>query len=513
MRFDEYRSHDALGLAALVKDGEITADQLLEAAIQRADSVNPELNAIVRRMDGTARARAGEELTGPFAGVPFLLKDLGQDYQGTPTSSGSRPLAGVPAVEHATVVQRWLDAGLVVFGKTNTPEFGAKGITEPDLFGAARNPWDTSRSPGGSSGGSAAAVAAGIVPVAGASDGGGSIRIPAACCGLVGLKPGRGLVPMGPGRGEAMHGAATNGVVSRSVRDSAAMLDVLVGGEPSGPYVPAIPARSFLSQVGADPGRLRIGVCTASSINSAPHPQAVAAVETVARALEDLGHHVEILESQPVDDLALARDFLTSWFAYLAWVVEDTRRLTGCADRDFEVDTRIVAALGRAQSSVDYLDAVMRRDQYVRELTTFFSGYDLLMTPTLADLPPHIGALDTPPLARRGAAALLATRTAPLLRHSGFVESIIDANLSWVPYTQLANLTGRPALSLPLHWTPEGVPMGVHFTAQLGGETMLLRLAGQLEQALPWSDRHPARSADDVAGHPRMRGPILKTSQ
>ncbi|GAA1723169.1 Asp-tRNAAsn/Glu-tRNAGln amidotransferase A subunit [Dietzia kunjamensis subsp. schimae] len=492
MRFDEFRSHDALGLAALVRRREATPVELLDAAVKRADSVNPGLNAIVHRMDGTARDRAAGDLTGPFAGVPFLLKDLGQDYAGSPTSGGSRPLVGVPAVEHATVVQRWLDAGLVVFGKTNTPEFGAKGITEPELFGPARNPWDTSRSPGGSSGGSAAAVAAGIVPAAGASDGGGSIRIPAACCGLVGLKPGRGLVPMGPLRGEAMHGAATNGVVSRSVRDTAAMLDVLMGGEPGGPYVPATPSESFLSQVGADPGRLRIGVCTASSINPEPHPEALAAVENAARTLEDLGHHVEILDAQPVDDFALARDFLTSWFAYLAWSVEDTKRRTGCADRDFETDTRIVAALGRAQSSVDYLDAVMRRDQYVRELTTYFDGYDLLMTPTLADLPPRIGALDTPPLARRGAAAMLATRTASLLRHSGFVESLINANLSWVPYTQLANLTGRPAMSLPLHWTPEGVPMGVHFTAQLGGESTLLRLAGQLEQSSPWSDRNPA---------------------
>lgn len=348
MHIDEYRRHDALGLADAVRSGEVTAGELLEVALHRADAVNPHLNAIVHRMDDRARERVAGPLNGPFAGVPFLIKDLGQDYAGTPTSGGSRPLAGVPAAEHATVVQRWLDAGLVVFGKTNTPEFGAKGITEPELFGPARNPWDTSRSPGGSSGGSAAAVAAGIVPVAGASDGGGSIRIPAACCGLVGLKPGRGLVPMGPARGEAMHGAATNGVVSRTVRDSAAMLDVLVGGEPGGPYAPATPSASFRSQVGADPGRLRIGVCTASSINSSPHPQALAAVETAAGALEDLGHHVDVLESQPVDDLSLARDFLTSWFAYLAWSVEDTKRRTGCADRDFETDTRIVGTRPRA---------------------------------------------------------------------------------------------------------------------------------------------------------------------
>ncbi|AWH92049.1 amidase [Dietzia lutea] len=503
MRFDEYRNHDALGLAALVRGGEVTPGELLDAATQRADLVAPQLNAIVRRMDDQARARAAEELTGPFAGVPFLLKDLGQDHRGVPTSGGSRSLAEVPATEHATVVQRWLDAGVVVFGKTNTPEFGAKAVTEPALFGPSRNPWDTRRSPGGSSGGSAAAVAAGIVPVAGASDGGGSIRIPAACCGLVGLKPGRGLVPMGPVRGEAMHGAATNGVVSRTVRDTAAMLDVLAGGEPGGPYVPSVPPETFHSQVGADPGRLRIGLCTASSINASPHPEALASVDSAGRALEELGHHVEILEAQPVDDLALARDFLTSWFAYLAWTVESTRRRTGCRDRDFETDTRIVAALGRSQSSVDYLAAVMRRDDYARELTAFFSDYDLLMTPGLADLPPLVGALDTPPWAARSAEALLATRTAPLLRHSGFAESIINDNLSWVPYTQLANLTGRPAMSLPLHWTPEGLPMGVQFVAPLGGESRLLRIAGQLEQVLPWADRQPG--AIDGVGNAASR--------
>ncbi|AWH95447.1 amidase [Dietzia psychralcaliphila] len=503
MRPDEYRSHDALGLAALVRTGEVTPVELLEVAMQQADAVNPHLNAIIRRMDAQARERLTGPLDGPFAGVPFLIKDLGQDYRGLPTSAGSRALADLPAAEHATVVQRWLDSGLVVFGKTNTPEFGAKGITEPDLFGPARNPWDTSRTPGGSSGGSAAAVAAGVVPVAGANDGGGSIRIPAACCGLVGLKPGRGLVPMGPVQGEAMHGAATHGVVSRSVRDTAAMLDVLSGGEPSGPYVPGTPSDTFLSQVGRDPGRLRIGVCTASSINPEPHPEAVAAVEASARALSDLGHHVEFLDEPPVDDLALARDFLTTWFVYLAWEVDDAKRRSGRKDRSFELDTQIMAALGRAHSSVEYVDTVMRRHDHVRRLSGYFTGYDLLMTPTLADLPPRIGALDTPRVARRAATGLLKTRTAGLLRHSGLVESMIDANLNWIPYTQLANLTGRPALSLPLHWTPEGVPMGVQFTAPLEGESMLLRLAGQLEQALPWDHRQPPAAETGGAGRPR----------
>lgn len=491
MQIEEYRDQDALGLARLVRTGEVTAGELLEVAVEHAASVNPDLNAIVRPMESQARQRAAGPLDGPFAGVPFLIKDLAQDYRGLPTSGGSRSLAELPAEEHSSVVRRWLDAGLVILGKTNTPEFGAKGITEPALFGPARNPWDPSRTPGGSSGGSAAAVAAGIVPVAGANDGGGSIRIPAACCGLVGLKPGRGLIPMGPVHGEAMHGAATHGVVSRSVRDTAAMLDVLAGGEPSGPYLPAIPSETFLSQVGADPGRLRIGVCTESAINSAPHSQATAAVDAAARALEELGHHVEILEEQPFDDLALAREFLSTWFVHLAWEVDDAKRRTGCSDRDFEIDTQIMAALGRAHSSVEYVDTVMRRHEHVRRLSAYFENYDLLMTPTLADLPPRIGALDTPRLASRAAAGLLKTRTAGLLRHSALVETMIDDNLSWIPYTQLANLTGRPALSLPLHWTPDGVPMGVQFTAQLGGDSMLVRLAGQLEEAMPWAHRRP----------------------
>jgi Asp-tRNA(Asn)/Glu-tRNA(Gln) amidotransferase A subunit family amidase len=230
MESTEYAAHDGLGLAQLIAERQVTAAEVVEAAQRRAREVNPRINAIVRWMDADAKTRLSTEpLTGPFAGVPFLLKDLGQEYAGVPSSYGCRALANVPATEHATVVQRWLDAGVVVFGKTNAPELGAKGITEPELFGAARNPWDLNRTPGGSSGGSAAAVAAGIVPVAGASDGGGSIRIPAACCGLFGLKAGRGLIPFGPASGEPLHGAATNGTISRSVRDSAAMLDVLAG--------------------------------------------------------------------------------------------------------------------------------------------------------------------------------------------------------------------------------------------------------------------------------------------
>lgn len=485
MNFDEYRAYDATGLAKLVADNEVTPAELLALARDRAAAVNPRINAIVREVPVASPDGAG----GPFAGVPFLIKDLAQDYAGLPTSAGSRALKSAVATEHSAVVQRWIDAGLTIFGKTNTPEFGAKGITEPVAWGPARNPWDLARSPGGSSGGSAAAVTAGIVPCAGANDGGGSIRIPAACCGLVGLKPGRGLTPWGPATGESMHGSASQGVVSRTVRDTAAMLDVLSGGEAGGPYVPAVPADSFVSNVGADPGRLRIGVRVPSAINPTPDPEASAAVAATVAALTDRGHHVEELPVAPFDDAALARDFLLTWFVYTAWELDEAKRVSGAGDEGFERDTLILAALGRATSSVDYVAAVQRRHEHTRRLTTFFESYDLLLTPTLATPPPKIGEFDLPVALQRASDVLIKTRTARVLRYTKLVDDIIDKNLSWVPYTQLANLTGRPAISLPLHWTADGLPLGVQFVAPLAGEALLIRLAAQLEQALPWADR------------------------
>ena len=485
MKFDEYRTHDATGLAKLIADKDVSAAEVLAVARERAAEVNPRINAIVRDIPATPT----DERTGPFAGVPFLIKDLAQDYAGLPTSAGSRAFMSTPAAEHAAVVQRWIDAGLVIFGKTNTPEFGAKGITEPEVWGPAHNPWDLQRTPGGSSGGSAAAVAAGIVPCAGASDGGGSIRIPAACCGLVGLKPGRGLTPSGPATGEAMHGAAVQGVVSRTVRDTAAMLDVISGGEPGGPYVPGLPASSFASHVGADPGKLRIGVRVPSAITPAPHAESFAAVKATVQALTDLGHLVDELPQAPFDDAALAREFLLTWFVYAAWQLAEAKRLTGAGDESFERDTLIIAALGRTTSSVDYVNAVQRRHEHTRRLTTFFESYDLLLTPTLATPPPKIGEFDLPVALQHASDVLIKTRTARFLGYTKIVDDMVEKNLGWIPYTQLANLTGRPAISLPLHWTAGGLPLGVQFVAPLAGESLLIRLAAQLEQAMPWNDR------------------------
>jgi Asp-tRNA(Asn)/Glu-tRNA(Gln) amidotransferase A subunit family amidase len=389
------------------------------------------------------------------------------------------------------VVQRWLDAGLVVFGRTNTPEFGAKGITESLHLGPARNPWNTDHTPGGSSGGAAAAVAAGIVPCAAASDGGGSIRIPASACGVFGLKPSRGLVPAGPVTGEGLGGTATNGVVSRSVRDTAAMLDVLVGPAPESPYLSARPQTSYADEVGRDPGRIRVGVWTASSINPDPHPEAVAAAMRTAELLAGLGHEVEELTEAPFDDAALAQDFLTTWFAHAAYSVDTAKALTGCDDSAFEPDTLVMAALGRATRPVDLVAAIENRQLHVRRLAAFHASYDVLLTPTTATPPPRIGAFDLPPKIQAAQKALVRVRAAGLLRYTPVVQQMISQNLGWVPYTQLANITGRPAMTVPLHWTPEGLPIGSQLVGALGSEGRLLRLAAQLEQAQPWSDRRP----------------------
>jgi amidase len=488
----DYAAHDGLGLAELVARRDAAPAELLAAARERADAVDPGLNAIVRRLGEHADARAAGALSGPFAGVPFLLKDLFQDIEGIPTSNGCRALARVPAQQTSTVVRRWLEAGLVVFGKTNTPEFGAKGITEPDLFGPCRNPWDAGHSPGGSSGGAAAAVAAGIVPVAGASDGGGSIRIPAACCGLFGLKASRGLIPSGPAVGEALHGSGVQGVISRTVRDTAAMLDVLAGPDAASPYAPGVKERPFLDEVGADPERLRIGWYAAGAINPEPHPEARAAVQDAAALLEELGHDVEELPAAPYDDAELARDFLAGWFVNAASIVRRIKELTGAGDDGFEQDTLMMAELGRATSGVELWEALERRQHHVLRLADFHARHDLLLTPALATPPPRVGQFDTPAPLRLAGRAVRASRAAGhVLPRLGIVDRMIEDNLGWVPYTQLANLTGRPAMSVPLHWTAEGLPLGVQFVAPLSGEPLLLRLAAQLEEARPWAERRP----------------------
>jgi len=490
MTLDEYLASDATTLAGRVAAKEVTASELLALARERADAVNPAINAIVMPLARVADVRAADPaLSGPFAGVPFLVKDLAQEYAGFPTSSGSRALAHDVATEHSLVTRRFLEAGLVIFGKTNTPEFGAKGVTESDLWGPSRNPWDLSRTPGGSSGGSGAAVAAGIVPAAGANDGGGSVRIPAACNGLVGLKTSRGIGPYGPQTGELMFGMVTQGVVSRTVRDSAALLDAILAPDPGAAYEGARPPMPFAEVIRSAPGPLRVGFSAASAITSHPDREALAAVESAARLLEELGHEVEEV-SPPHDDEALARDFLTIWFAQLYGQVVDARRRFQAPDSHFEADTLAAAEIGRAAGIRPLMAAIGNINDHTRRLARFHESYDLFLTPTLAQPPLAVGALTSPPHLQRASRAVWKTRSGKALAASGVLDQIIADNLSWVPYTQLANLTGRPAINVPLHWTESGVPLGIQLVGRLGTDGLLLQVAAQLEQAQPWFHRY-----------------------
>lgn len=488
----EYLLLDATALAEQVRSGHVTAAELLSLAQTRADAVNGDLNAIVLRMDAAAEGQLSTLApSAPFAGVPFLVKDLAQEYKGYPTSNGSRSLANDVATEHALITQRFLDAGLVIFGKTNTPEFGAKGVTEPDLWGPARNPWNRDRTPGGSSGGSAAAVAAGIVPAAGANDGGGSIRIPAACTGLFGLKLGRGLSPYGPQSGEVMYGMVSQGVVTRTVRDSARLYDAIVGPDPSADYLAQFPTTPYAHELDSRPSGLRIGFSVKSAVNTRPDREAVAAVEHAARLLEDLGHHVEEVEP-PYDDWALSRDFLSIWFAQVTAQVSEIKARTGAANSQFEADTLAVAEYGRHSGLEAQMRAIDNTASYVRSLAAFHQRFDYLLTPTIATTPPVIGATANSSVIHAAARVVHAVRGGRLLSLSGVLDETIQNGLGWVPYTQLANVTGRPAISVPVHWTDDGLPLGVQFVGKLGSERDLLRLAAQLEDAQPWIHRFPA---------------------
>lgn len=490
--FKEYGQYDGLGLAELVRSKQVSASELLEAAIARSAEVNPTLNAVIIPMHELARTRAKENLSGPFGGVPFLTKDLFQEYAGVQTAYGCKGLKAAhykPEV-HAEITARWLRAGTVIFGRTNTPEFGAKGITEPEAWGPTRNPWNSDHVPGGSSGGSAAAVASGIVPMAGANDGGGSIRIPAAYCGLFGLKPGRGRTPWGPQMSEAMHGAAMNHILSRSVRDSAAMLDATHGSDTSALCHLAPPERPYLEEVSRTPGKLKIAFSTASPIGTDVHPEAVKAVRDAAKLLESLGHHVE--ENAPqVDGMQLAKDFIMMWFAQCAATVREIKQRTGCGNEGFELDTLAMAAFGEASRASEYVQSYLRWSDYTRQLGEFHQKYDLFMTPTLAHPAPLVGQIATPAWQHIAMRILMALGLSRVILKSGMIEQMVTENLKWVPFTQMGNLTGVPAMSVPLHWTPENLPMGVHFVAPHGGEGLLFRLAGQLEQAKPWADKRP----------------------
>lgn len=472
--FSEYGRYDAIGLAELVAKRDVKAEELLEEAVSRAEKTDKSIHALTQKHYDLAReaARAGfpdAAAKAPFRGVPFLLKDLSVLLKGTVTSHGSALFKDFVAGHDTTLVRRFKAAGFAIFGKTNTPEFGLTATTEPQLFGPTRNPWNLEYSPGGSSGGAAAAVAASIVPLAHASDGGGSIRGPASACGLFGMKPTRGRVTLGPDRGEGWGGLSTQGCLSRTVRDSAALLDAVCAPDAGDPYWAPPRERPYLEEAARAPGKLRIAFTHRSPLGLPVDPECVRAVEDAARLCESLGHGVE--EAAPsLDHEPLARSILAFINPNVAVACEDGAKLLGRPLRrgDVEAGTWRAAEAAKALTAADYVRAQMMIHRAGRQMAEFRKTYDVLIEPTYGTPPVKLGHLDT---------------------DSDDVDTYIQRILTLSPFTARYNQTGEPAMSMPLHWTADGLPVGVMFSGRFGEEGLLFRLAGQIESAAPWAGR------------------------
>jgi len=491
--YKDYEKYDATSLAELVLKREVSPLELCEEAISRIEKLNPVLNAVIYTMYDAARQTAKGPLpAGPFTGVPFLLKDAIQAMAGAPLTFGCRAWKDYVPRDDSEFVKRIRKAGLVVLGKTNVPEFALLPYTEPELFGPARNPWNTERTTGGSSGGSAAAVASRMVPMAGGNDGGGSIRIPSSYCGLFGLKPTRGRNPLGPDYGEEWQGAVVEHVLTLSVRDSAAFLDATCGADSGAPYVIPRPEMPYAQEMKKSPGKLRIAFSTRSMIDSEVHPECVKAVEDTVKLLEKLGHRIEQDEPK-IDGRAVAISYLMMYMGEVAADIEKTKVLTGKKPerKDFETTTWTLGLLGRTYSAGDFVREMRVWNNVARAFGSFFEKYDLYLTPVNA-FPAHkIGELQPKPAEK---ALMKVTNTlglGRLLKASGIVEQIAMDSISKVPFTQLANLSGLPAMSVPLHWTADNLPCGSHFMARFGDEATLFRLAAQLEEAKPWFNKRP----------------------
>lgn len=471
MPFPDYPKFDALGLAELVAKRDVSPAELVEEAIGRIEKHNPQLNAVVFKTYDRARSAAKLPLTGPFAGVPFLLKDILGAQKGVPTRQGSNFIPPIPAPHDATIVRRFTGAGLISLGKTNVPEFGLVPTTEPAIYGACHNPWELDHSTGGSSGGSGAAVAAGLVPIAHANDGGGSIRAPASANGLVGLKPTRGRNPLGPDLGDIMNGLVCEGVLTRSVRDTAAALDVTAGNEMGDPYwAPPKPA-SYLAECRTPPGKLKIAFATKSLFGKPFDPECVTAVKETAKLLESLGHRVE--EASPaVASEMLMTAFMPVWASGLAMLIDGIAMLTGRTphEADFQGLTWGLYQSGKQVSAAQYQMCWFQIHAIARQIAQFHETYDMWMTTTLGAPPVRNGTFDF---------------------HERDPTKAFAPIIDYLPVTAVQNATGQPAISLPLHWAANGLPVGLHFAGRFGDEAGLLRLAGQLEQAKPWSNRHP----------------------
>ncbi len=470
-KLDDVALMDGIAQAELIRSRQIQPIELVDAAIARIELLNPILNAVITPMYEQARVLAFEGLPdGPFSGVPFLLKDLIATYAGVRMTGGSRYLMDFIPDHDSELVARLKRSGLIVVGKTNTPELGLSSTTEPVVFGPCRNPWDVNRSTGGSSGGSAAAVASGMVPMAHAGDAGGSIRIPASCCGVFGLKPTRARNPLGPDFGDLRSGFVCEHAITRSVRDSAALLDVTCGPDLGDPYWAPPRLQPFFEEVGVDPGKLNIAFTTATANGKPVHPVCIEAVRDTVQLCSELGHNV--VEDWPTMDVdvigeAFGTMFSATCASSIDWFASQTGRVPSVDG--FEPSTWIMYEMGKAQSVSDYPAAVMKLQKISRDVARFFTRYDIWLTPSLAEPPVPIGAFDSPEDPWQG-----------MIRAGEFT-----------PFTGMANFTGQPAMSVPLFWSKEGLPIGTQFVGRFGDEATLFRLASQIESARPWADRWP----------------------
>lgn len=463
---------DATAQAELVRKRDVTPEELCEAAIERIERLNPTINSVVTTMydEGRAAIKAGLP-DGPFRGVPFLLKDLFAAYAGVRMSFGSNLIENFISPADSELVSRYKRAGLVVLGKTSTPEFGILPTTEPQRFGPCRNPWNTGHSVGGSSGGSAAAVACGMVPAAHGNDGGGSIRIPASCCGVFGLKPTRGRNPMGPDVGDVQNGLVCEHVLAKSVRDSAALLDATAGPDVGDPYWAPPVERPYAGEIMRDAGRLRIAFTTRAATGVPVHDDCVAAVHDAARLCADLGHDVE--EASPsIDGEALVQPFITAFSAGPAWAIDGMAYLTGVEPTPDKLEPLTWAMYEQMKqvSCSMYLLSITLLQQVSRQIARFMLDYDVMLTPTLAKPPMPLGAFDAQP--------------------GNPMNGLFVAG-EYAPFTPICNFTGQPAMNVPLYWNEAGLPVGAHFIGRFGDEATLFRLAAQLEQARPWANKRP----------------------
>jgi amidase len=490
MPVDDFGKYDGLGLAELVAKKQVSPLELVEACIARVEKVNPRLNAVVTRMDDEARAVAKQPLDGPFAGVPFFIKDLAQSVKGVRFTRGCRYWKDDVPDHDSELIRRYRRAGLIFLGKTNTPEFGITPFTESELLLPAKNPWSLAHNTGGSSGGAGAVVGSRIAPMAHGGDGGGSIRIPASCCGVFGLKPTRARTPLGPDLIEGWFGFALDHALTRTVRDSAALLDASHGHEVGAPYAAPTPSTPFLAEVGKNPGKLRVALCRKPHLPSDPHRDVLAALDDTAKLCTSLGHEVEEV-TLPIDSDAFALDFTTIVAVSTAADLDEFVRMTGrkLAREDFETGTWVVAMLGRTIGGVALERARRRLQTMARDAQKALTRYDVLLTPTLGLPPPRLGSLKPQGIEARAQELVAAAGLSPLLRIPQLVQAIAKKIFAFIPWTPLANVSGQPSMSVPLYWNAEGLPIGTMFTGRFGDEATLFRLAAQLESARPWRDR------------------------